>query len=45
MDEVLQQALRLGEEGRWDEMATLLGEALQDEPEDAYLLCWSGVAE
>lgn len=43
--QVLDRALRLGDEGRWDEMATLLSSALEDEPDDPYLLCWLGVAE
>ena len=44
-EEVLQRALTLGDEGRWEEMAQLLAEAVRDEPEDEYLLCWLGVAE
>lgn len=43
--EVLERALELGDEGRWEEMAQLLARALVDEPEDAYVLCWLGVAE
>jgi superkiller protein 3 len=42
---ILQEALALGDEGRWDEMAAMLAEALQDDPDDPYLLCWAGVAE
>lgn len=42
---VLQHALGLGEEGRWDDMAALLGDALETDPDDPYLLCWLGVAE
>lgn len=42
---VLRDALELGEEGRWEEMATLLAETLDHEEEDPYLLCWLGVAE
>ena len=42
---VLNEALALGDEGRWAEMAALLAEALSAEPEDPYLLCWAGVAE
>ncbi|HEX6939730.1 MAG TPA: tetratricopeptide repeat protein [Longimicrobiales bacterium] len=42
---VLQRALALGEEGRWEEMARLLAEALQQAPDDPYLLGWLGVAE
>lgn len=45
VNQVLAEALQLGEDGHWDEMARLLAEALQDEPDDAYLLCWLGVAE
>lgn len=43
--QVLEQAFRLGDEGRWEEMATLLSEALEKEPDEPYLLCWLGVAE
>jgi tetratricopeptide (TPR) repeat protein len=42
---VLEQALLLGEEERWDEMAELLRGGLKGEPDDPYLLCWLGVAE
>lgn len=43
---VLQQALELGEAGHWNDMATLLAEALDAaEDEDPLLLCWLGVAE
>lgn len=42
---VLQEALALGEEGRWEEMADVLTGALRPEQEDPYLLCWLGVAE
>jgi Flp pilus assembly protein TadD len=45
VDSVLQQALALGEEGRWEEMAQLLSQELEVEPDDPYLLCWSAVAE
>lgn len=45
VEEVLQRALALGEEGRWEEMAKLLAEALERSPDDAYLLGWLGVAE
>lgn len=45
VDEVLGRALALGEEGRWQEMAGLLAEALNEAPDDPYLLCWLGVAE
>lgn len=43
---VLRQALELGEAGHWNDMATLLAEALDAaEDEDPLLLCWLGVAE
>jgi len=44
-DPVLEEALALGDEGRWEEMAMLLADALESDPDDAYLLCWAGVAE
>jgi tetratricopeptide (TPR) repeat protein len=45
IEAVLDRALSLGDEGRWQEMAELLASALEDEAEDAYVLCWLGVAE
>lgn len=45
VEAVLRQALELGEEGRWEEMATVLAETLDEEEDDPYLLCWLGVAE
>ena len=42
---MLEQALRLGDEGDWDGMAILLRESLDDDPANPYLLCWLGVAE
>jgi cellulose synthase operon protein C len=45
VEQILQQALQLGEEERWEEMAQILNDALSDAPEDPYLLCWLGVAE
>ena len=45
VEQVLGQALALGEEARWDEMARVLADALQDEPDEPYLLGWLGVAE
>lgn len=45
VDRVLTEALQLGEDGRWEDMARLLADALQEEPDDVYLLCWLGVAE
>jgi tetratricopeptide (TPR) repeat protein len=44
LDQVLNDALALGDEGRWPEMADLLSTALRDEPDDPHLLCWLGVA-
>ena len=44
-DPVLEEALALGDEGRWEEMASMLATALETEPDDAYLLCWAAVAE
>jgi len=44
-DDLLQQALDLGEEGDWEGMATQLSEALEAHPDDPALLCWLGVAE
>ncbi len=43
--EILNQALQLGEEERWAEMAETLNVALEDVPDDPYVLCWLGVAE
>jgi protein O-GlcNAc transferase len=43
--EILNQALQLGEEERWQEMADALTLALRDVPDDPYVLCWLGVAE
>jgi tetratricopeptide (TPR) repeat protein len=45
VEEVLREAFELGDEGRWEEMAELLGRALDHEEDDPYLLCWLGVAE
>jgi tetratricopeptide (TPR) repeat protein len=45
MEEVLSQALLLGDEERWDEMADLLASALEQDPDEPYILCWMGVAE
>jgi tetratricopeptide (TPR) repeat protein len=43
--EILNEALQLGEEERWPEMAEALTLALRDMPDDPYVLCWLGVAE
>ena len=45
VESALVQALQLGEEGNWAEMAQLLGVALRDSPDDPMVLCWLGVAE
>src|SRR5512146_554612 len=45
VEETLQEALALGDEGNWEEMARVLAAALRDSPDDPYLLCWAGVAE
>jgi predicted Zn-dependent protease len=42
---ILQEAFALGDDERWLEMAELLDKALQDDPDEPYLLCWAGVAE
>lgn len=43
-EETLDEALTLGDEGRWDEMADLLETGLRDDPDDEYFLAWLGVA-
>jgi Flp pilus assembly protein TadD len=45
VEEVLREAFELGDQERWEEMAELLGRALDTEEDDPYLLCWLGVAE
>lgn len=45
IEQLLANALALGDDGRWNEMADLLSAALGQEPDDPYLLCWLGVAE
>jgi protein O-GlcNAc transferase len=45
VEEILKEAMQLGEEQRFEEMARLLAGALQDEPDEPYLLGWLGVAE
>jgi tetratricopeptide (TPR) repeat protein len=44
LDETLQQAATLGEEGRWDEARDFLLESLEEHAEDPALLCALGVA-
>jgi len=45
IQETLDRAFELGDEGRWEEMANLLSSTLEQEPDDPYVLCWLGVAE
>ncbi|MDX1568745.1 MAG: hypothetical protein R3223_13140, partial [Longimicrobiales bacterium] len=45
VEQVLQDALRLGEDEAWEEMADHLEAALEEDPENPYFLCWLGVAE
>jgi protein O-GlcNAc transferase len=45
VDAILKEALDLGEEQRFEEMAELLAGALKEEPDDAFLLGWLAVAE
>jgi tetratricopeptide (TPR) repeat protein len=45
IEDIVERAVALGDEGRWLEMAQLLGDALREDPEDPYLLGWMGVAE
>lgn len=45
IDEILERALRLGDEGDLEGMAEELRGALADHPNDPYVLCWLGVAE
>ncbi|HEX7089382.1 MAG TPA: tetratricopeptide repeat protein [Longimicrobiales bacterium] len=45
VEQVLHEALALGDEGSWAEMADVLARGLEESPDDPYLLCWLGVAE
>lgn len=46
VEAVLREALELGEGGRWEEMAQLLSDTLDEtDADDPFLLCWLGVAE
>jgi len=45
LDDLLQKALRLGEEGDWEGMARELEEALEVFPESPEVHCWLGAAE
>ena len=42
---MLDEALSLGDQERWEEMADLLASALEIDPDEPYVLCWLGVAE
>jgi tetratricopeptide (TPR) repeat protein len=41
----LEAAQRRAEDGDWQAAVTLLRDALQDHPDDPFVLCWLGVAE
>lgn len=45
VQDILNQAMALGEQERWEEMAELLAGSLDDSPDEPYFLCWLGVAE
>lgn len=45
LEEILQQALELGESEEWEAMASLLHDALEGHPDNAEFLCWAGIAE
>jgi tetratricopeptide (TPR) repeat protein len=45
IENLLRQALDLGEEGNWEGMARELSQALELDPENPSILCWIGVAE
>jgi protein O-GlcNAc transferase len=45
VDAILKEALDLGEEQRFEEMAEMLAAALQEQQEDPFLLGWLAVAE
>ncbi len=45
IEPVLQRALDLGEDQEWEAMADHLEEALEEDEDNAYYLCWLGVAE
>lgn len=42
---ILERALQRAEDGEWDAMAAILREALEEKGENAYFLCWLGLAE
>jgi tetratricopeptide (TPR) repeat protein len=45
IEAILAEAMDLGEQERFEEMAQVLAAALRDEPDEPYLLGWLGVAE
>jgi Flp pilus assembly protein TadD len=45
VEQLLQQALELAESEAWEEVADHLRGALEDRPDDPYVLCWLGMAE
>lgn len=45
IENLLHQALALGEEGNWEGMARELSQALELDPDNPSILCWIGVAE
>jgi tetratricopeptide (TPR) repeat protein len=45
VEEVLRRAFLHAESGDWVEMADTLTQALEEIPDDPYLLCWLGMAE
>ena len=45
VEEVLRIAFFHAEEGAWDQAADVLTEALREDPEEPYLLCWLGLVE
>jgi len=45
IEPILRRALDLGEDGEWEAMADHLEEALEDDEENPYYLCWLAVAE
>lgn len=45
IEPTLRRALNMGEDGDWEAMADHLEEALEEDEDNAYYLCWLGVAE
>ena len=44
IEQTIQEALLLGDEGRWEDMADQLALVLREDPDEPYALCWLGVA-